>query len=89
MSIDWRHYDASHFWDELVTENGGARPGTAPLLDALARFSAEELRERRTAAELAIRSMGITFTVYDGQATRGPRMALRHRAAADPEGRVG
>ena len=65
MTIDWRKYQAEGLFDELVLPNGRPRPGAARLLAALAKLSAEEVRERKTAAELAIRAMGITFTVYD------------------------
>ena len=68
MPVNWRKYRADGFWDELVTASGRARPGAGRLLATLARLSADELRERRTAAEIAIRTMGITFTVYDGEA---------------------
>jgi len=67
MSIDWRQYRTEGFWDELITAKGRARPGAASLCKVLARLSDLELAERRTAAELAIRSMGITFTVYTGE----------------------
>ena len=65
MTIDWRAYRAEDLWDELVTPTGKARPGAGRLLKALAALSNEEITERKTAAELAIRAMGITFTVYD------------------------
>ena len=67
MPIDWSDYQAAGCWDELVTSAGRARSGAGRLLATLARLSDDEIRERRTAAELAIRTMGITFTVYDGQ----------------------
>ena len=65
MTIDWKAYRAEDLWDELVTRSGKARPGAGRLLRALAALSNEEITERKTAAELAIRAMGITFTVYD------------------------
>ena len=65
MTIDWQAYRAEDLWDELVTRSGKARPGAGRLLRALAALSNEEITERKTAAELAIRAMGITFTVYD------------------------
>ena len=65
MTIDWQAYRAEDLWDELVTRTGKARPGAGRLLRALAALSNEEITERKTAAELAIRAMGITFTVYD------------------------
>ena len=65
MTIDWQAYRAEDLWDELVTRSGKPRPGAGRLLRALAALSNEEITERKTAAELAIRAMGITFTVYD------------------------
>ena len=65
MTIDWQAYRADDLWDELVTPAGQPRPGAGRLMKALAELSDDEIRERKTAAELAIRAMGITFTVYD------------------------
>ena len=65
MTIDWQAYRAEDLWDELVTRSGKPRPGAGRLLRALAALSNEEITERKTAAEIAIRAMGITFTVYD------------------------
>ena len=67
MSIDWRTYETDGFWDELITAKGRARKGAGNLCRVLAGLTEEELTSRRTAAELAIRSMGITFTVYTGE----------------------
>ena len=65
MTIDWSAYRADGFFDELVAANGQPRRGAEKLLAALARLQEDEVGERKTAAELAIRAMGITFTVYD------------------------
>ncbi len=67
MSIKWRDYSAEGLWDELITAGGRARPGAGSLCRMLAKLSDEELMARKAAAELAIRSMGITFTVYTGE----------------------
>ena len=64
MTIDWSTYDATRAWDELVTPGGRARPGAADLLRVLAGLTRDELVDRKAAAEVAIRAMGITFTVY-------------------------
>ena len=69
MAINWQNYPADDVWDELISANGRARNGGASLKRALAKLDDDELRERRYAAELAIRSMGITFTVYSGEAS--------------------
>ncbi len=67
MSINWRDYDTGGFFDELITDGKRARRGAGNLCRVLAGLSEEELASRKTAAELAIRSMGITFTVYTGE----------------------
>jgi len=67
MSIDWKEYQAEGLWDELITDHGRARPGANNLCQMLAGLSDTELNARKTAAEAAIRTMGITFTVYTGE----------------------
>lgn len=69
MPINWKNYDSGNAWDELVTASGRARNGARAVLAQLAKESESELIERQRSAELAIRSMGITFTVYDGSET--------------------
>ncbi len=64
MAIDWSSYPAGKFYDELIDTQCRARPEAERLCQYLASLSSEELRERKTAAELAILVMGITFTVY-------------------------
>lgn len=65
MTIEWQHYAASgSYYDELIAHATGPRPAARALCEYLASLSDEELRERKTAAELAILVMGITFTVY-------------------------
>ena len=71
VTIDWKQYDATASWDELVTPAGRARSGAGSLLRVLSRLTDDELTERQAAAELAIRSMGITFTVYSGEDATG------------------
>ncbi|WP_243470451.1 circularly permuted type 2 ATP-grasp protein [Vreelandella lionensis] len=62
--VDWNNYTCRDFYDELLAAPGKPRASADELCNMLARFSAEELAERKTAAEIAIRTMGITFTVY-------------------------
>lgn len=55
-------------YDELLTAQGRARPGLGELANFLKKSSLKELGERKLNAELAIRTLGITFTVYtEGQ----------------------
>lgn len=68
MSQQWREYLQPDFFDELIGPDG-PRPAARPLLDLLSRLGPETLRERQRAAELEIKTLGITFTVYsDGNA---------------------
>ncbi|MFT7286624.1 MAG: putative circularly permuted ATP-grasp superfamily protein [Halieaceae bacterium] len=64
MEASWKNYRASDFYDELVTDKGNPRQVARPAVKFLAQLPAEELAARRTAAEVAIREMGISFTIY-------------------------
>lgn len=72
MTIDWQHYPTKGLYDELIRElpqsrprgSSEPRPVAKVLCDYLASLSDKDLNERKTAAELAIQVMGITFTVY-------------------------
>ncbi len=50
--------------DELLTESGAPREMARALMALIDRIGEDELRERQQIAELDIRTMGITFTVY-------------------------
>ncbi|MEA2627307.1 MAG: hypothetical protein QOD06_3352 [Candidatus Binatota bacterium] len=65
MPIHWKDYKIAGFYDELIGATGEPRFAARPLCERLEAFTDEEIRERKSAAELAIRTMGITFTVYD------------------------
>ncbi len=61
----WNNYAVpDNVYDELFTANGRPRRAARKLFSRLRRFSDEELNTRRAAAELSIREMGISFTVY-------------------------
>ena len=64
MKENWQDYDASSFFDELMTPAGRPRVPATKLIKQLSNLSNEEMAARRSAAELAIRDMGISFTVY-------------------------
>lgn len=61
--MDWSKYPQGQFFDELVAPDG-PRVEAQALLTYLAGLDEQELVERQHAAELAIKVMGITFTVY-------------------------
>ncbi|MBX2886536.1 MAG: circularly permuted type 2 ATP-grasp protein [Granulosicoccus sp.] len=56
------YYSPCH--DELLSENGSPHQAAAELVAWLDTLDDQSLTQRRQAAELAIRQMGITFTVY-------------------------
>lgn len=64
MAFDWSSYPCGGLYDELFESAGVARPAARPLYRYLSGLSVKELGDRRLAAELAIKAMGITFTVY-------------------------
>ncbi len=51
-------------WDELLDEQGKARPAAAEVMALIDRIGVEELQGRQAAAASDILAMGITFTVY-------------------------
>lgn len=64
MKIDWLDYHSGSFYDEIINTPGIPRPETRHLANYLASLSGDELRERKLSADLAIKTMGISFTVY-------------------------
>ncbi len=64
MPIRWKNYKVAGFYDELIQHANRPRGWARPLCRFFSSLKDEDLRERQTASELAIRSMGITFTVY-------------------------
>ncbi|MDY6812511.1 MAG: circularly permuted type 2 ATP-grasp protein [Pseudomonadota bacterium] len=67
MSVEIDRYPRTDAYDELIGPQG-PRSACDLLLRHLQGLAPEELRERQHAAELAIKVMGITFTVYsEGQ----------------------
>ncbi|MGE0298046.1 circularly permuted type 2 ATP-grasp protein [Pseudonocardia sp.] len=63
-TIGWDTYASPGFHDEML-DGGRPRDAAAGVVRHLAALG-EGLVERQRAAELAIRAMGITFTVYTG-----------------------
>ena len=63
-AVSLEHCNFSEFYDELIDKNGKPRPHGAPLMDYLSQLSEEELKNAQDAAELVVKEMGITFTVY-------------------------
>ncbi|MCI0667066.1 MAG: circularly permuted type 2 ATP-grasp protein [Methylococcaceae bacterium] len=68
MSINWNAYSAGNFYDELISSPGNARVCARGLISYLGSLSADEMEMRQQAADIVIREMGVSFTVYsDGE----------------------
>lgn len=57
-------YQTDGFFDELIDDQGRARPGAEKLIDLIEQLPPEELSRRQHAIERSLYEMGITFTVY-------------------------
>ena len=64
MGINWQDYDCAGLFDEMIAATDGPRPVTRALADYLATLEDQELAQLQASADLAIKEMGITFTVY-------------------------
>jgi uncharacterized circularly permuted ATP-grasp superfamily protein len=64
MAFDWSQYRCNGLHDEMFVAPDVPRPSARALLAYLRSMSGKELADRRLAADLAIKVMGITFTVY-------------------------
>ena len=64
MAFEWSQYQCGEAYDELMEAPGHPRRAARQLLEYLQGLSAKDLADRRLAADLAIKVMGITFTVY-------------------------
>ncbi len=64
MDKAWKTYDSESHFDELITPSRSPRVVARRAINMLQSLSREEFTARRQAAELAIREMGISFTVY-------------------------
>ncbi len=64
MQINWRDYVPGEFYDEIISSPGNPRRAARQLAKYLASLSGEDIQERQLSADLAIKTMGISFTVY-------------------------
>ncbi len=62
------NYQTENFFDELVDENGHARPDARELVDLINELPPGALIRRQRAIERSLYQMGITFTVYSDSA---------------------
>ena len=64
MKIDWKSYHPGDFFDELISAPGKPRKAARALCRYLASLSPEEIDLRKASVSDAIKTMGISFTVY-------------------------
>lgn len=64
MENRWKRYSANKHFDELITPKGTPRQVARPAVKLLRELPADDIDARRAAAEVAIREMGISFTIY-------------------------
>ncbi|CCQ12554.1 Protein containing domains DUF404, DUF407 [Pseudoalteromonas luteoviolacea B = ATCC 29581] len=64
MAFEWQHYQCRDFFDELIKQTGTPHKYAERIYSYLSQLSPEEMVAARNTAELAIKEMGITFTVY-------------------------
>jgi uncharacterized circularly permuted ATP-grasp superfamily protein len=64
MRVNWKTYNSGKFYDEIISSPGYARKPARGLASYLRSLTHGELLEKKTAADLAIKTMGISFTVY-------------------------
>ncbi len=64
MAIRWGSYKVKGFYDELIRVTGKPRPAAAALCQYLRNLTDHEIESYKSAADMAISIMGITFTVY-------------------------
>ena len=62
--MDWTDYPTAGLYDELI-DDGRPRAGLGAASRLIDSLTLADLQERQAAAEVTIRSMGITFTVYE------------------------
>jgi uncharacterized circularly permuted ATP-grasp superfamily protein len=64
MTGSLKQYEATAAYDELFTAKGTPRVAARRIVNYLRKLSPAELEARQAAADLSIREMGISFTVY-------------------------
>ena len=64
MAIKWENYDTQNFYDELMKSAGKPRKSAKQVSKYFESLSDEELALVVNSTDLAIKEMGITFTVY-------------------------
>ena len=64
MKFSWKNYDPNGFYDELIGSRGRPRAAGRVVARQMRSLTPDQIRERQEAAELAVKTMGVTFTVH-------------------------
>jgi len=64
MRVNWKTYNPGIYFDEMISTPGYARKPARGLASYLKSLTHDELLQKKMAAELAIKTMGISFTIY-------------------------
>ncbi len=67
MTINWKTYSCHNLHDEMLVSSNKPRHYAVDLCNYLTDLSADELTDYKTAADLAIQTMGVTFRVYNDE----------------------
>lgn len=67
MAIELKEYDPNGFYDEMMIGKNRSRHHSKELIKLFRTMDEDELAARQAASELAIKEMGISFTVYSEQ----------------------
>jgi uncharacterized circularly permuted ATP-grasp superfamily protein len=65
MGINWKDYQSKGLFDEMIGDKGQPRPVAKALARYLETLESRELQHLQASADLTIKEMGITFTVYN------------------------
>ena len=62
MKFSWKNYDPNGFYDELIGPRGRPRAAGRVVARQMRSLTPDQIRERQEAAELAVKTMGVTPT---------------------------
>lgn len=65
MAIDLNNYDPGEFYDEMLSRPNRSRGFAKDLVQQLRSMDDGELQTRQQDAEMAVKEMGVSFTVYN------------------------
>jgi uncharacterized circularly permuted ATP-grasp superfamily protein len=65
MGINWKDYQCAGLFDEMIGQQGKPRAVAKALARYLETLEGKELEHLQASADLTIKEMGITFTVYN------------------------